>query len=496
MNATLVKRLTTACVLLLAASTPLLAARGRADFTRYVAIGDSYGAGVVNSSLVLTHQSLSYPAIIARQTGALDFQQPLVGEPGISPELRLWSLSPLTIAPVCPGFIPEIPLVPCSPPQVASDGMLINGDLPRQYNNVSVPGARVNDALTLTGKEPPTSTARYFGNFILRGLGTPVEQAIALNATFVTVWIGGNDVLGAILAGTPAALTPLASFTRDYNTLLDRLTTSLPNAGIVVGDFDADPTQIAFARAIPPFIVNPATGQPVLDPTGAPIYLFADLGGGVLGQLDAGGLVLLSASTFLQTGYGIPPALAPGFPQLPNAGKPLPDQVVLSSAEAVVIRTRAQEFNAVIRTAATSRDIPIATVGSVLTRAVDGINYGNIVIKNTFLTGGLFSYDGFHLTDLGYTLFANEFIKAINSGYGTKYKRASITPFFQNNQPPDYSESPFYLWEGMPVSFTIEAWESVLSVSGLDPAIARSVIETDAPPTAPPSRSRSIRRGP
>src|SRR5438045_9781449 len=45
------------------------AARGKADFTRFVAIGDSYGAGVESGSLNLNHQQFSWPAIIAMQVG-------------------------------------------------------------------------------------------------------------------------------------------------------------------------------------------------------------------------------------------------------------------------------------------------------------------------------------------------------------------------------------------------------------------------------------------
>ena len=54
-----------------------------------MAIGDSYGAGVESGSLNVNHQPFSWPAIIARQAGAPDFQQPLVSFPGIGNELQL-----------------------------------------------------------------------------------------------------------------------------------------------------------------------------------------------------------------------------------------------------------------------------------------------------------------------------------------------------------------------------------------------------------------------
>ena len=40
-----------------------------------------------------------------------------------------------------------------------------------------------------------------------------------------------------------------------------------------------------------------------------------------------------------------------------------------------------------------------------------------------------------HLSDIGYTLFANEYIKAINAGYGTHIPLSNISQFLQNNDP-------------------------------------------------------------
>src|ERR1700740_1062063 len=85
------KRIRTFALLLLAfVAAPLFAAaRGTADFTRFVVLGDSYGAGVESASLNVNHQQFSWPLVIARQGGAGDFQQPLVSFPGIGPELQL-----------------------------------------------------------------------------------------------------------------------------------------------------------------------------------------------------------------------------------------------------------------------------------------------------------------------------------------------------------------------------------------------------------------------
>ncbi len=54
------------------------------NFTKYVAIGDSYGAGYTSGCVVGRDQQFSYPATLARQFGISGFQQPTVSDPGHS----------------------------------------------------------------------------------------------------------------------------------------------------------------------------------------------------------------------------------------------------------------------------------------------------------------------------------------------------------------------------------------------------------------------------
>ncbi len=432
-------------------TVPAFAARGKADFTRYVALGDSYGAGISNLSLVESHQRYSFPAVIARQARAVDFQQPLVSQPGITPELQLLSLAPLTIT-----------------PKASTNGSPINLSLPRPYNNLSIPGARVADLLTLTGAQSPVNTATTFAQFILRGRGTAVDQALALNPTFVSLFVGGNDVLSAALDGSPATLTPLADFTRDYNRLLDRLVAGAPQAGMVVGGI-GDVTALPFASTIPPFLVNPATNLPVAGPDGNPIFFVADLGGGTIGQLTPGSRVLLSAAVLLATGFGIPSALKPLFPTLPDVGKPLPDFAVLTVAETNAINTRAAEVNAAIKAAAAARDIPFVNNQALLDQVRVGANFGGVRLSTAFLTGGVFGYDGFHPTDIGYTLIANEFIKTINAAYKTRIAQASLVEFFSNNAPVEASS--VYVPENAPFLFDMRSALALWEFFGIHPGV-------------------------
>jgi len=403
-----------ACVAL-----PGFAARGTADFTRFVAIGDSFGAGFESASLNQNHQPYSWPAVIARQAGAPDFQQPLVSFPGIGPELQLVDVL---------GYPPTITAAP-------GLGSPINLNLPRPYNNLSIPGATVQDVLTLTGKDDATNTAKTFAKFILRGQGTAVQQAIAQHPTFIAVWIGGNNVLGAVLNGSVKFLDTKENFTAAYNKLLDDLVAGAPNAGMIVGTLPTHVAVAPYATAIAPVIINPATRAPLLV-GGQPVFYIYTKADGTVAQLPPGSFVTLGAKDALSKGAGIPPQLAgvPPFNQLPLAGKPLPDEAVLTPDETSAIETRAGEFNQIILQAASARNIPVADISGLFDRVLAGHEFvGPFPITSSFITGGFFNLDGFHLTDLGYTLFADEFIKEINSAYGTKIPVAPAAAFLQNN---------------------------------------------------------------
>src|ERR1700694_3673835 len=70
---------------LLFVSAALVAAPlcAQVSFTKYVALGDSYGAGFSAGCLVQRNQQSSYPAPLARQFGIMDFQQPTVADPAL-----------------------------------------------------------------------------------------------------------------------------------------------------------------------------------------------------------------------------------------------------------------------------------------------------------------------------------------------------------------------------------------------------------------------------
>jgi len=390
----------------------------QADLSNYVSVGDSLAAGFSSGSLVVTHQRNSVPALLARQAGAAGFEQPTVSEPGIPVELGLVTLSPLTII----------------APKASEPGSPTNLTLARPYNNLAVPGATSIDAL-----ETVTDDGGLH-DLILRGLGTQVQQATALHPTFVTLWIGNNDVLGAAIAGRAVdgvTLTPTPIFDDVYRQIVAGLQAT--GARIVAANLP-DVTAIPFVTTIPPVVVNPATRQPV-QVNGATIPLL-----GPSGPLPSNTFVTLAAASLLAKGVGIPTELG-------GTGTPLPDEVLLDANEQATIRDHVAANNRAIAEICAAARIPLVDLNAVLNDVnAHGRNVGGIHLTSDFLTGGIFSYDGVHLTDLGYAIVANEWIDVINGQSGGTLPLVDLSQFVSTSAA---SRRP------AAIQFSQEAWDSL-----------------------------------
>jgi lysophospholipase L1-like esterase len=400
------------------------------DFSTYVALGDSLTAGVVSNGSVQTYQQNSYPALIARQAGVSAFQQPLVSAPGLPPLLYLKALA---VTPL--GVSPDIEVSP-------GIGSPLNATLPTPYNNLGVDGFDTNDVLTRTGNiqnfaahladyaAGKSGKAPAFADLVLRfpvfpGTETPataLAQAIALQPTFLTVWIGSNDVLGAALTGVAldgVTMTTKLDFQIRYTALIGALRQARPNASIVVGNL-VDVEAIPFVTTIKPYIVNPSTGAHI------PLI-------GEAGPLTEQDRLTLLASSLLAQGIGIPAAAG-------GTGQPLPEGsvdasglhagVILRAGEVAALKTRIGELNDVISAVASQFGAKVVDFHSFFNDLVtNGMVFGGVKLTPAFLTGGIFSYDGVHPQAIGYAAVAREWIKTINAGFGTKLPDIDMRPF-------------------------------------------------------------------
>ncbi|MFQ3598769.1 MAG: hypothetical protein SNJ55_03710 [Chloroherpetonaceae bacterium] len=243
---------------------------GSFNASRYVSIGNSITAGFLSGSLYESGQKNSFPYLIARQAhgvAAADtlFQMPRIADPGlgavvatplgptlISGRIELGGFSatgtPISVINTSPtgnGLFP-----PTNP-------AFLNIGLARPYNNLGIPGIVVADA-TIGITTVNSASRSAFLDIILRnptlGNTSPVQQARLLSPTFVTFWLGNNDVLGYATSGgvNPSAPTPKAIFELFYKQAIDSLKL-IPNVKIVLLNIP-DVTSIPFATTIGPLL--------------------------------------------------------------------------------------------------------------------------------------------------------------------------------------------------------------------------------------------------
>ena len=431
------------CVIALLAAAPA----GAQDFTRYVALGDSLTAGFASNGLVQRHQEGSYPALLAQQAGTPDFQLPLVSEPGLPPLLELVSL--------------DGPIIQA--PQVAP-GLPINAELPRPYNNLGVPGATTYDLLFTTGDITNLlagNTDNVMHDLILRfpvfpGTEVPapaIAQAIALEPTFVTMWIGSNDFLPAILTATPldgVTMTPVSTFQELYTQAAGALA-QMTTADVVVFTLLENLSSIPFISTVPPVITVPGVGQfPVI---------------GSNGPLTPDDFITLPGSALLAQGIGIPTALG-------GTGIPLPEDLDLSSgtpgfviraAEMDAIEARARAFNDVIRAVAGATGAHVFDVNPIFERLVGGNLwiFGGIELSNEFLVGGVFSYDAIHPQNIGHGIITIELIGFLNEEFGAVIPQVNMSDILCAGGCAD-GGAPTVIEKADEVVFTTEALKSLL----------------------------------
>jgi lysophospholipase L1-like esterase len=399
------KKLTLSFCLAALLATPAMA---QVDMSRYVALGDSLTAGVASGSLMDYYQNRSYPALLALSGGTSPFEGPYIAPPGFEPALVLNSISPLSIGPtdMPPPFDP-------SNPDTFFD-YFYNVTLEAAYQNLGIPGADTNDLYTKTGNVFNLVAGNFDNAIYDLILRTPEQNGVPYTAqvaaigqqpTFLTVWIGSNDILGAVIAATPIeglTMTPVLQFSEDYATLVGGLAQMLPDTEIVVMSIFGDARWVPFATAVPTTTEVPGVGT-------VPFV-------GEDGPLMPGDFLTLPAGAMLAQGMGLP---VPGSPPLPENVNPATGEpgVILRAAEIDVINERIENFNTVIAGVASQfSNVHLFDVNPFFADLVNGDyrSFGGIELSAEFLVGGVFSYDGIHPQNIGQAILAVELINFIN----------------------------------------------------------------------------------
>ena len=206
----------------------------------------------------------------------------------------------------------------------------------------------------------------------------------------------------------------------------------------IVGALNASPT-------FPAFIA-----QFGLPPQAAP--LVANLLGATYGQTRQAtedDLLVLPSMSIIGTvntanvmalmGQGLSQALAGQF-YVEGVTLPLEDKWVLIPSEQMNITAATDLYNQAIESVANQYYVALVDFKSILQVAsTTGFSDGNFILNTNLVTGGLVSLDGVHLTSRGYAVMANEFLKAIDTKYGSNFIAAGYNVNVGNyptNYPP------------------------------------------------------------
>ena len=401
------------------------ASNGDADFSNYISVGNSLTAGYADGSLYKSAQINSYPNIMAKQfakVGGGEFVQPLLdGEYGILPgKMKL----DYTID-YCTGLPSMGPV---------DDLGTLDEILPLGYavNNLGVPGAKSFHLLAEGYGNPaglPLGLANpYYVRFASSANASVIGDAMAHNATFFSLWIGNNDVLGyATTGGMYDTITGQNLFAFFMDNIIDSLTSN--GAKGVIANLPGI-TGAAYFNTIPynGLVLTEQAQVDGLNAAYSPLGITFNLGQnpfiiadanapGGLRAMTAGELVLLTTpqDSLKCAGWG--------------SQVPISDDYILTETEVNNINNAIAGYNATIQALATQYNLAFVDVNTYFTEVESGVIYDGESFSVEYVTGGIFSLDGIHLTQKGYALIANKFIEAINNTYNATIPVVSVTEY-------------------------------------------------------------------
>lgn len=429
---------------------------GTADFSKYVALGDSFAAGYSDGALFKKGQENSYPNLLAQQFAAAGggvFSSPFMAADNIG------GFSAGGVQVVSSRlYLDTATNTPTPVPGVSAN--TITERLTGSFNNMGIPGAK-SFHLLFNGYAPLNP---YFKRMASSLTATALGDALAQNPTFFSLWIGGNDELGyATNGGVPTSqdavngndLTPTATFTAAYNALATQLSAS-GRKGVVANlpyvtalpyfttvPFNAVPLNAATATQLnsgyaayngglavaqtmglitaaekTKRTITFAAGQNAVVMVDSYLTNLSALGLPSFRQATSADLLVLPSRSIIGTAVGGNPA------QVNGVSVPLEDKWVLSSDEVAEVKAATDAYNLVIQAAATANNLAFVDAKTTMDQlSTTGINFNTYTMTSTYVTGGSFSLDGVHPSARGYALITNLFIDAINAKYGSTLKK-------------------------------------------------------------------------
>lgn len=437
------------------------------DVSRYLAVGDSYTAGLSAGGLTRASQEYSFPSLLARQLRLASpeavFSQPLLEAGSGSGYTALVDFTPAGFArsrrvagqavrrqvinPAACGGADTVRLLARSATASA---------LPQ---NLGVPGLLLSQIETVgLGNEASATPGAAFNPYFERLLPAAdsrtylqVVAAAAPSSTFFTYFQGLDDLLPFVRSGgqcgglddprLPNRVQLQASMTQNSKKILDRLTANgqrgiiatlpalftLPILGLGKGEALKARLRLAFGDTADVYITEPVSPGQIPGPGR---------------RITDGDYVL--ATALVRIGQRTPVQVGTTTLMLPygrDIRNPLRDEDVLDSQEYNIAKSIVDNYNIELgRLASVVYKLPIVTPSRkastlnlddfLFSQIAKGISVAGVSYSTEPMGGNVFSLDYVSLTPRGNALLANTFIAALNRAY-----RSSIPTIDVNSLP-------------------------------------------------------------
>lgn len=408
--------------------TPFNSNAGNASFSKMVVLGGSYLSGYTNGGLSPRTDSFSIPALMQmalQQVDAPVFRHARVNVArGIGVNSKPWesvyqTQSSLGYKTDCKGISSLSPIK-----QTASANEVYAFEQPVfNVNVMAIPFVGINRYTDPSlGSGLPQGSPFYRRIASFPGTSTLLGDAVSKNATFFIAWPGMDDVFNWTSTGGAEGSLPIpATFERQLDTVLQQLTANGAKGVIAtIPDFAVMPyyTTVAWNNA------DITQGQAdtlneIYTNGGMPHIQFkAGRNGFVITDPSSpGGYRQLHAGEYITLGVPLDSMKCYKYGLMVNV---VNNRYVLDSTEVAQCNQARQAMNAIIVQKASQYNLALADINTYMQQLPQGILADGVLMNSTFVSGNFFSLDGYHPTEKGYALLANEFIRAINSRYGSK----------------------------------------------------------------------------
>ena len=388
------------------------------DLGRYVAVGDSITSGYADGALYYEGQLNAYASILAGQikkAGGGNFIQPLMNPN--SPGVDMLGNARLVLERKADTFILAHSQEQGDVAALKQNKYILEGP----YHNMGVPGAK---AITVVapGFGNPDKGAGNYNPFFTRMVSNPatasiLSDALLLDPTFFTLFIGNNDALAyALSGGTENAMSEIEGsagqgFEGSLDAILEALTANGAKGVIAtlpsianIPYFNAIPYNGLLLTAAESETLNAYHQGKFSFHEGKNPFLVSDVmtGPGMIRQAEKGDRILLDLILDKHKDDYL----------LGKAAIPKKYSLMASQAEEVEARIFA--YNAIIRAMAEKKGLGLADINHLVKSASLDRHYNPVTRTLDYDRKGVFSLDGLHPNAFGQALLANEFIRIIN----------------------------------------------------------------------------------